>query len=101
MTSKIVWKFNLSNERCLIGTISSIPEDAILCFSMMVPIKPVSGCSPVRNVGGYSELSFPAGSGAKPFSIEFEEEEFKVFNAGWLPWNPYVRFQTVLVWMSR
>ena len=92
MTSKIVWKFSLSNERRLIGTISSIPEDAILCFSMMVPIKPISGCSLVRNVGGYSELSFPAGSGAKPFSIEFEEEEFKVFNVGWLPWKPYVRF---------
>lgn len=45
MTSRIVWKFQLLNERRLSGKISPLPEGATLCFSMMVPIKPVSGCS--------------------------------------------------------
>lgn len=30
-------------------------------------------------------------SGDVQFSLEFVEDEFKVCNSGWLPWNPYIR----------
>lgn len=91
MSSKIVWKFQLSNERRLLGALNLLPAGATLCFSMMVPIKPISGCILGKNDGGYSELTFPAKEGEISFSFEFAEAEFKFDNYGWLPWKPYVR----------
>ncbi|MGE4610387.1 MAG: family 20 glycosylhydrolase [Paracoccaceae bacterium] len=57
----------------------------------MVPIKPVSGCTLVKNVGGYSELVFPTGSKDKTFSIELAQPEFKIQNLSWLPRYPFLR----------
>lgn len=91
MAKSYTWKLQVINERTVSGSIDSLPEGAVLCFSMMVPVKSVSSCEVSRNVGGYTELSFGPRHGSNIFSFEFAEAEFKIYNLSWLPQGAYIR----------
>jgi len=84
------WKLTLSDNRILHGSLTDTPDDSVLCFSMMAPVKAISGCKVLHAVAGYTELSFNNGT-VEDFQFAFDCDDFQVFNAGWLPAKPYLR----------
>lgn len=84
------WNLTLSDNRILHGALHNIPADAVLCFSMMAPVKAISDCKVIHAIAGYTELSFKGGN-PQNFSFAHDCDDFQVFNAGWLPTKPYLR----------
>ncbi|MBL4807035.1 MAG: family 20 glycosylhydrolase [Rhodobacteraceae bacterium] len=83
-----IWHLKLVGDRVLVGKLTGVSDDTVLCFSMIAPVQVLSGCKKIRGVAGYTEILV---NDNQEFSIAFESDDFKIFNKGWLPVNPYIR----------
>ena len=69
-------------------------EDPVICFSVQVPAKILSGGIKIEGLGGFTALRLEGMLSADfplSFVIGFEEEEFLASNRAWLPQGPYLR----------
>ncbi|MBL4810963.1 MAG: family 20 glycosylhydrolase [Rhodobacteraceae bacterium] len=65
----------------------------IFCFSLFVPIGPVSGGKVLRTDAGYCEIALPdlAAGAAHRLTLRHNNPDFKPANRAWLPLGAYLR----------
>ena len=64
-----------------------------LCFSLMAPVRVVSGGTLTRALGGYAEIALPdlAPGAAHALVVAYENPGFCPVNRAWLPLGAYLR----------
>ena len=59
MNTDLTWSMHVQDDRIFAGEISGLPKNAVLCFSMVAPVRAVAGCSKLLGSGAIQRYRFP------------------------------------------